>query len=98
MSRILAASALLALLSAAPAMAQPSSRADTPDSAAPRNITATGVTKPPGAAGKTGRTNAPYTRASTEGDMLKAQRTAAARDKAWDSKMRTTMGSICKGC
>lgn len=30
--------------------------------------------------------------------MAKAQRAAAARDKAWDTKMRTTMGSICKGC
>lgn len=38
------------------------------------------------------------TRASSEADMLKSQRAAAARDKAWDSKMRTTMGSICKGC
>ena len=30
--------------------------------------------------------------------MIKAQRASAARDKAWDAKMRTTMGSICKGC
>lgn len=57
-----------------------------------RNITSTGVTKPPG------RTGAPFTRSNTEADMAKAQRAAAIRDKAWDSKMRTTMGSICKGC
>ncbi|GJD30405.1 hypothetical protein PMNALOAF_1652 [Methylobacterium adhaesivum] len=57
-----------------------------------RTVTATGVTKPPGRAG------APFSRASTEADMAKAQRAAATRDKAWDAKMRTTMGSICKGC
>lgn len=94
MSRILAASAILALLSGAPASAQSSTSAGTPG-AAPRSITSTGVTKPPGRAGATG---APMTRASSEADMLKSQRAAAARDKAWDSKMRTTMGSICKGC
>lgn len=54
-----------------------------------RATTATGVTKPPGAT---------YSRATTEADMLKAQKTSAARDKAWDRKMRTTMGSICLGC
>ena len=37
-------------------------------------------------------------KAATEAQMLKAQKAAAARDKAWDTKMRTTMGSICKGC
>lgn len=92
MSRILVATALVALLSTAPALAQMAGNAGTP---AQRNVTSTGVTKPPGAAGKTG---APFTRASSEADMVKAQRAAAARDKAWDSKMRTTMGSICKGC
>lgn len=81
MSRILAASALAALIAAAPAYGQS------------RTVTATGVTKPPGTGG-----GAPYSRASTEADMLKAQRASAARDKAWDSKMRTTMGSICQGC
>ena len=48
-----------------------------------------GVTKPPGST---------FNRASTEADMLKAQKISAARDKAWDRKMRTTMGSICLGC
>ncbi len=89
MSRIVAASTLALLLGAAPVLAQPS------PGAPQRNIAPTGVTKPPGRAdaGK-----APYTRASTEADMAKAQRASAARDKAWDTKMRTTMGSICKGC
>jgi hypothetical protein len=27
-----------------------------------------------------------------------ADRKARARDRAWDSKMRETMGGICKGC
>ncbi|GJD74633.1 hypothetical protein [Methylobacterium goesingense] len=92
MSRIAVLSALTVLLGAAPALAQPSSGAPGP---VPRNITATGVTKPPSGGGAA---KAPYTRASTEADMAKAQRAAAARDKAWDTKMRTTMGSICKGC
>ncbi|MCJ2043644.1 hypothetical protein MKK58_03715 [Methylobacterium sp. J-078] len=92
MSRIAAVCALILLLGAAPSLAQPNSGAPGP---APRNITATGVTKPPSGGGGT---KAPYTRASTEADMAKAQRAAAARDKAWDTKMRTTMGSICKGC
>lgn len=91
MSRILAASAILALLSGAPALAQSSTNAGV----APRAVTTTGVTKPPGRAAAAG---APMTRASSEAEMLKSQRAAAARDKAWDSKMRTTMGSICKGC
>ncbi len=94
MSRILAAFAILALLSGAPALAQSSANAGAVG-AAPRTIASTGVTKPPGRAGATG---APLARASSEAEMLKSQRAAAARDKAWDSKMRTTMGSICKGC
>ena len=31
-------------------------------------------------------------------EMQKAQKASAARDKAWDAKMRTTLGSICRGC
>lgn len=94
MSRIAAPLALSIVLGAAPALAQPAP--GTPGAPVPRNVTSTGVTKPPGGAGDRG--GAPYARASTEADMAKAQREAAARDKAWDSKMRTTMGSICKGC
>lgn len=30
--------------------------------------------------------------------MIRAQRAARDRDKAWDAKMNKTMGSICKGC
>jgi hypothetical protein len=86
MFRFLAAALVLPLLTVA-AVAQ------APAAPGGRTVTATGVTKPPGRAG-----NAPFSRSTTEADMAKAQRAAATRDKAWDSKMRTTMGSICKGC
>jgi hypothetical protein len=33
-----------------------------------------------------------------EAEMAKAQKAAEARSKAWDAKMRHTMGSICHGC
>nr|WP_227436699.1 hypothetical protein [Methylobacterium sp. W2] len=87
MTRFLAASVCLGLLVALPVQAQPSNTAQQP--APKRMTTAMGVTKPP---------TSTYNRASTESDMLKAQKVSAARDKAWDRKMRTTMGSICLGC
>ncbi|WP_036303101.1 hypothetical protein [Methylobacterium sp. 77] len=87
MTRFLAASVCLALLAAVPVQAQPSNPHQ--QTASTRMTTTTGVTKPPGST---------FNRASTEGAMLKAQKVAAARDKAWDRKMRTTMGSICLGC
>lgn len=59
-----------------------------------RNITATGRTMPP----TTGRSPSPLLKASTQSDMLKAQKQAEERNKAWDSKMKKTMGSICSGC
>lgn len=59
-----------------------------------RNITATGRTMPPVG----GRAPAGQIRASTQDDMLKAQKQAEERNKAWDSKMKKTMGSICSGC
>ncbi|GJD94564.1 hypothetical protein [Methylobacterium iners] len=97
MRRSLVASALLVCLPAIGLLALPAS-AQQPNGARPhRSITATGATKPPGAADRQ-TPGAPFSKASTEADMLKAQRAAAARDKAWDNKMRTTMGSICKGC
>lgn len=92
MRRLIAASCLLTLL-AAPVLAQQPGGA-----AAPRSVTATGATKPPSASERAAVPKTPYSKASTEADMLKAQRASAARDKAWDVKMRTTMGSICKGC
>jgi hypothetical protein len=87
MTRFLAASVCLGLLVAVPVQAQPSNISQQP--APKRMTTAMGVTKPPGST---------FNRASTEADMLKAQKISAARDKAWDRKMRTTMGSICLGC
>ena len=85
MSRLLVATLVLPLLAG-------SALAQAPAAPGGRTVTSTGVTKPPGRAG------APYSRVNTEADMAKAQRASATRDKAWDSKMRTTMGSICKGC
>jgi hypothetical protein len=96
------------LLGAAPALAQ-SPLPDRTPSAAPgaapaatrdpallglggRRITATGQTKPPGTAA------AGTPRPVNEAEMLKAQKAAEARSKAWDTKMRHTMGSICHGC
>lgn len=90
--RLAAASVLLTLLAAGPVAAQPA------PIGAPRSTTSTGTTKPPGAAERTTTRGAPFSKANTETQMMEAQRVSAARDKAWDSKMRTTMGSICKGC
>lgn len=86
--RLVAASLVLTLLGMGAVFAQ----------TAPRSTTATGTTKPPGASERPTTAGAPFTKANTEEQMVKAQRASAARDKAWDSKMRTTMGSICKGC
>lgn len=60
---------------------------------AARAVTTTGQTKPPGS--PVG--GAPM-KAASEAEMLKAQKAAAARDRAWDAKMRSTLGSICRGC
>ncbi|MCJ2123890.1 hypothetical protein [Methylobacterium sp. J-077] len=78
------------LLGAAPALAQ----SPTPPDGARvgRRITATGQTKPPSPAA-TGAA-----RPVNEVAMIKAQKAAEARSKAWDSKMRHTMSTICHGC
>jgi len=77
------------LLGAAPALAQ----SPAPDGTGlGRRVTATGQTKPPSPA----VTGAP--RPINEVAMIKAQKAAEARSKAWDSKMRHTMGTICSGC
>ena len=85
----LAALLLLTLAAAGPVMAEPSPR---------RNVTATGATKPPAASTRVATQNAPFSKPGTEAAMIKAQKASAARDKAWDARMRTTMGSICQGC
>ena len=59
-----------------------------------RNVTATGKTMPPAS----GRGGAAPVKASTEVEMLKAQKAAEERNKAWDAKMRRTMSTICNGC
>ncbi|GJD43621.1 hypothetical protein AFCDBAGC_1473 [Methylobacterium cerastii] len=37
-------------------------------------------------------------KAANQAEMLKAQKASAARDKAWDTRTRASMSSICKGC
>ncbi|WP_457105175.1 hypothetical protein [Methylobacterium sp. P5_C11] len=90
------------LLGAAPALAQsPMSGANPGSAASPapagtapaRRITATGQTKPPGGTAATG-----MPQPVNQAEMIRAQKAAEARSKAWDSKMRHTMGSICHGC
>ena len=88
--------ALAALLGAAPALAQ----SPTPDPAGPataRSVTATGQTKP-GPAAAPSSPSAPMPKPVSQAEMVKAQKAAEARSKAWDGKMRRTMGSICNGC
>lgn len=86
-----AALALALVTAAAPALAQPG--ADPAASRAARSLTATGQTKPPGG----GAVGAPM-KPINEAAMIKAQKAAEARNKAWDTKMRSTLGSICRGC
>ncbi|MGT2479797.1 hypothetical protein ACU4GR_14925 [Methylobacterium oryzae CBMB20] len=58
-----------------------------------RRVTPMGQTKAPGNAAVTG-----LPQPVNQAEMIKAQKAAEARSKAWDSKMRHTMGSICHGC
>lgn len=89
-----AALALALALGAAPVLAQPGT--DPAGLRAGRSVTATGQTKPPGAAAGA-PTGAPMNPIN-EAAMIKAQKAAEARNKAWDTKMRSTLGSICRGC
>ncbi|QIJ74859.1 hypothetical protein GU700_09850 [Methylobacterium sp. NI91] len=93
MRRPIAVSTLLlaGFLAAAPALAQDG--ADTRITPTGRAVTATGQTKPPAPGIPQGQAAS-----TSQEQMLKAQRAAQARDKAWDAKMNKTMGSICKGC
>ena len=59
-----------------------------------RNVAATGRTMPPAA----GRERTSNVASGTEAAMLKAQKAAEERNKAWDTKMRRTMSTICNGC
>ena len=89
--RLLAVALITAL--PLPALAQPGDKAGAPTTN--RTVTATGVTKPPAASTSTSGSNlSPAVRT----EMARAEKAAAERNRAWDSKMRTTMGSICRGC
>ncbi|MGU3385440.1 hypothetical protein ACLBYG_13100 [Methylobacterium sp. D53M] len=86
------------LLGATPALAQsPAPGAGPAAPAGPivggRRVTPMSQTKPTGNAAATG-----LPQPVSQAEMIKAQKAAEARSKAWDSKMRHTMGSICHGC
>lgn len=84
---------IVAIASSAPAVAQSTpDPAVNPGPAPGRNISATGRTMPPA------NPNATAMKPSVAEEMAKAQKAADARNKAWDSKMRKTMSSICSGC
>ncbi|SFS73113.1 hypothetical protein [Methylobacterium sp. yr668] len=88
------------LLGATPALAQSPAPGAGPGPAAPagpivggRRVTPMSQIKPTGNAAATG-----LPQPVSQAEMIKAQKAAEARSKAWDSKMRHTMGSICHGC
>jgi len=96
--RTISAILLLAGLVGAGA-AQAQGTADTRITPSGRSVTATGQTKPPPPAATGAAPGQPgQLSAASQEQMLKAQRAARERDKAWDAKMNRTMGSICKGC
>ena len=91
---------LAALAAAGPALAQ-SPTSIPPSTGAPpaagRTISPTGRTMPPARAVPPAAASA-QPKAPNEAAMIKAQKAAEARSKAWDSKMHKTMGTICNGC
>ncbi|GJE56259.1 MULTISPECIES: hypothetical protein [Methylobacterium] len=92
MRRRLGASPLIlaAAVFALPALAQTTSPVVPPSPSPGRNVAATGRVMPPA--------NPGAIKPSVADEMAKAQKAADTRNKAWDSKMRKTMGSICSGC
>ena len=88
MTRHLPATALVLLL-----VGMPLAAGAAPEASAP-SVAATGKTMPN--AGN--RAGAAPVKASTAANLQKAQREADTRNKAWDSRMQKTMGSICSGC
>lgn len=84
---------LLALLGAGPAFAQSPVGIE-----AGRRVTATGQTKPPGPGATPANVSAPPPKPPSQAELVKAQKAAEARSKAWDVRTRRSMGSICNGC
>ncbi|GJD62756.1 hypothetical protein [Methylobacterium frigidaeris] len=103
--RLLLATALLAL-AAGSAAAQTETPA--PLGSAPAGVTAPEAVPAPPAAGRrqprrvdgAGPAVAKPAVAKADGaeTLRKAQAATAARDKAWDVRMKRTLGSICHGC
>lgn len=106
--RLLLATALLAL-AAGTAAAQTETPAPlgsapagiaAPDAAPVPTPPATGRRQPRRVDGAAPATPAKPTPAKADpaDSLRKAQAATAARDKAWDSRMKRTLGSICHGC
>lgn len=92
MNRRLAAFLLVPVLAATPASAQKAATGATVPK--PSGIPPATAASP----AKASAMKASAMKASNEAEMLKAQKAAAARDKAWDVRTRNSMTSICKGC
>lgn len=103
--RLLLATALLAL-AAGSAVAQ--TEAPAPLGSAPAGVTVPDAAPTPPATGRrqprriegAGAAAAKPTAAKADSaeTLRKAQAATAARDKAWDARMKRTLGSICHGC
>ncbi len=87
MIRRLAILLLIPALSAYPALAEKAATGAT----VPRPAAAPSSTAPDAS-------KASAMKAANQAEMVKAQKAAAARDKAWDARTRNSMSSICKGC
>lgn len=85
MIRRLAFLLLIPALATAPALAE-------------KAATGATVPRPSGAPPASEASKASAMKAANEAEMVKAQKAAAARDKAWDARTRNSMSSICKGC
>ena len=85
MIRRLALLLLIPALTTAPALAE-------------KAVTGATVPRPSGAPPTGEARKEAAMKASNQAEMLKAQKASAARDKAWDTRTRASMSSICKGC
>lgn len=84
---------LLALLGAGPAFAQSPVGIE-----AGRRVTTTGQPKPPKPVATPSSLSTPAPKPLSQAEMVKVQKAAEARSKAWDVRTRRSMGSICNGC
>jgi hypothetical protein len=100
MTRLRNAVMLSLLLGVAPALAQtPAPSPGAGASSTPAGPIVGGRRVPPsGQAKPSGTATSLMPQPVNQAEMIKAQKAAEARSKAWDAKTRHTMGSICHGC